>query len=399
MAGSQLVFSGLNTGKGDATEVEIGMVADNLLSEPFTGQAMLAQAPVQQVPVETPAPAPAQTASSVWSAPQNTQPAPQAPAQTTPAYQTPVTLPAPVPAQVSSVWSTPQSNQTVVQRPLDATPTYPAASTQDQGMVYQRPLPSASATQDYSPVKGYYDIPERQQTIGTIGDELAARFTFVEPASRFARARQASSMDVVFDYNMPLVFGTGAVQQNDNSDVSRFVDMTRDGAVYFKFQRGSSVMDRDLGENNTMYVDLISAIRVLSANPETRIAQIIVVGFSAPEGVFDEKETLAMERAGVARDFLTANSRVDPDVISIYNGSVDWVTLRDLVSESNMPEKYKVLEIIDNVPAWDASRKQSRLGRIMELNGGDVFSYMRQYFFPQLRQTGAYVKVYYENVQ
>jgi hypothetical protein len=367
MVGSQLIFSGLNTGKGDPTEVSIGVVAENLLGKQTVDQSLLAQTPA---PVVAPAP-----------------------------VQTPVTLPAPVPAEVSAVWSAPQNDQTVVQKPLEEVP---ATTAPDQGAVYQRPLPSPSETPDYSPVKGYYDIPERQrqQTIGTIGDELAARFTFVEPASRLTRAREASSMDVVFDYNMPLVFGTGAAQLEDEpSDVSRFVEMTREGAAYFKFERGSSVIDRDLGENNTTYVDLISSIRVLENNPETNISQIIVVGFSAPEGILDEKEMLAMERAGVARDFLTANTRVNPDVISIYNGSVDWVTLRELVSNSNMPEKYKVLEIIDNVPAWSSSRRSSRIGRLMELNGGEVFTYMRQYFFPQLRQTGAYVKVYYENVK
>jgi hypothetical protein len=304
-------------------------------------------------------------------------------------YQAP--QPAPVVQQPSSVWSAPQNNQVVVQRPLDS------PGGQDPGLVYQRPMPSYESTRDYSPVKGYYDIPERQYSKGTIGDELASRYAFVEPIARFNRAREASSMDVVFDYNMPLIFGTGTAQQE--SDDSRFVEMTREGAVYFKFERGSSIMDRDLGENNKMYVDLLSSIRILDGNPDTRIAQIVVVGFSAPEGPLDEKETLAMERAGVARDFLTANTRVDPNVISIYNGSVDWVTLRALVSESNMPEKYKVLEIIDNVPAWTSSRRQSRMGRIMDLNDGDVFAYMRQNFFPQLRQTGAYVKVYYENVQ
>jgi hypothetical protein len=371
MRGSQLVFSGLNTGKGSASEVNIGTVADNLLTGPFAPSAPPAQALAPVLVQQVPAP--------VYQAPAPVQQAPvQAPVQVAPVQQP------------SSVWSASQNNQIIVQRPLD-TP-----GIQDPGLVYQRPMPSHS-TRDYSPVKGYYDIPERRHPKGTIGDELAARFEFVEPVARFNRAREASGMEVVFDYNMPLIYGTGVAQQD--SDVSRFVDMTREGAVYFKFERGSSIMDRDLGENNTMHVNLVSSIRVLSGNPDTRVAQIVVVGFSAPEGALDEKETLAMERAGVTRDFLTANTPVDPNIISIYNGAVDWVTLRALVSESNMPEKYKVLEIIDNVPAWTSSRKQSRMGRILDLNDGEVFAYMRRNFFPQLRQTGAYVKVYYENVQ
>jgi hypothetical protein len=176
--------------------------------------------------------------------------------------------------------------------------------------------------------------------------------------------------------------------------------MTREGALYVRFDRGSTVVGRDVGQNNNMLVDLISAIRILDSSPQTRIAQVVVVGFSAPEGSTDEKETLAIERAGAARDFLTANySRIDPSVISIYNGSVDWVTLRALVADSNMPDKYKVLEIIDNVPAWGSTRDKDRLAYLQEFNNGDAFLYIREQFFPLLRQTGAYIKVYYENVQ
>jgi hypothetical protein len=175
--------------------------------------------------------------------------------------------------------------------------------------------------------------------------------------------------------------------------------MTREGALYVRFERGSNIPDRSVGQNNSMMVDLLSAIRLLDASPQTRIAQVVVVGFSAPEGSLDEKETLAMERAGAVRDLLTSNTRIDPSVISVYNGSVDWVTLRALVAESNMPDKYKVLDLIDNIPAWGNTRDKDRLTYLQELSNGDAFLYIRENFFPQLRQTGAYVKIYYENVQ
>jgi len=419
MVGARLELSGLNAGPGNITEVTIGTVADNL----FLDQSYIAQAdalrmiPPRREPVERTAAAQS-VAAPVY--------APPVPVKEIPTPVLPPVEPAPQPAMPPVTPPAPAQNvvqrplapdavqrpstSEVVQRPLAPEPVQrpstpevvqrppapEAAAWQERGTVVQRPLPSATAPRDYSPEKGYYEGPERLHRTGTIGDELAARFTFVEPVARFNRARGKSDMEVAFDYNMPLVFGTATVQEE--SEASRFVEMTREGAVYFRFERGSSVMTRDLGENNTMYVDLISSIQLLIASPTTRITNIVVVGFSSPEGPLDEKETLAMDRAGVARDFLTANSRVDPSLISIYNGSVDWVTLRALVAASNMPEKYKVLEIIDNAPAWNAARRNSRLGRLMTLNDGEVFNYMRRNFFPQMRQTGAYVKVYYENV-
>jgi outer membrane protein OmpA-like peptidoglycan-associated protein len=300
MRGSQLIFNGLSVGKGRPFEVNVGTVADNLL----TGQSDSA---------------------------------------------------------------------------FDA-PSEPLAAEQQQGM---------APGQQQSANSG-------QRSANTIGDELASRFTFVESVERYNQARENSSLDAIFDYNMPLVFGKSTAKQED--DVSRFVEMTREGALYVRFDRGSTMVGRDVGQNNSMLVDLISAIRVLDANPQTRIAQVVVVGFSAPEGSLDEKETLALERAAATRDFLTANSHIEPSVISTYNGSVDWVTLRALVAESNMPDKYKVLDLIDNIPAWGNTRDKDRLTYLQELNNGDAFLYIREHFFPQLRQTGAYIKVYYENV-
>ncbi len=313
MRGSQLVFSGLNTGSSEVTEVNIGMVADNLLTGP------------SRIPVEYP--------------------------------------------------------MTAQQGPLSTVP-------QDQGMVVQRSMQSSSY--------GNYSSEYQYYTAATVGDELAARFTFVEPVARYNTALCTSETDAVFDYNMPLRFGSSVPQETN--EIERFIEMTRQGAIRVEFDRGSYTVDRSIGENYKMLVDLISSIRVLLNASDAVVARVVAVGFSAPDGA-DEKETLAMERAEATRDFLTANSQVDPELISVYNGSVDWATLRVLVSESGMAEKYKVLDIIDNIPAWGSTKDKGRMAYLMELGDGSAFNYIRDNFFPLLRQTGAYVKVYYENVK
>ena len=306
MRGSRLVFNGINAGKGGATEVNIGVVAENLL-----------------------------------------------PGQAGSLYASDALL-------AASTLEAPKGNYVLAAQAAEQVP--PASP---------RPV--------------------------SVGDELAARFTFVEPGIKYITARDSSSSAAVFDYNMPLILGT-ATPPVQEDDVSKFVEMTRQGAVRIEFARGSGIVDRALGENNKMMVELVSSIMVIESTPGLRVSQVVVVGFSAPEAA-DEKETLAIERAEGIRDLLTANSKINPAVINIYNGSVDWATLRALIAESNMLEKYKVLEIIDNVPAWGSTLEKDRMTWLMELGGGEPFRYIRENFFPQLRQTGAYVKVYYENIQ
>ena len=274
----------------------------------------------------------------------------------------------------------------------EAYPTTSSTVPSDVTPVVSPPAVSPSAT----PVI-YPDRMRRPLPISTVGDELSSRLTFVEPLSRYHQIYGGSVVDEAFDYNMPLLFGTNTTRPED--ETGRYIEMTREGALCIKFERDQCTINRDMGDNNQRLVDLISSVRILGTSPNTRIAQVVVTGFCAPDGIPNEKETLALERANILRDFLTANSGIDPSVISTYSGSVDWQTLRILVSESNMPEKYRVLEIIDNVPAWGTARNKGRMAQLMALNGGEEFRYIRELFFPKLRQTGAYVKIYYENVR
>ncbi|MDL2319598.1 OmpA family protein [Alistipes sp. OttesenSCG-928-B03] len=229
----------------------------------------------------------------------------------------------------------------------------------------------------------------------SVADELASRFTFVENISEFEKAQNANDSHL-FDYNMPLRLSADAVPQDKNED-EKMIKAMGNGAMSIRFNQGSKVIAREFGENNRMLVDLISTIRAIEASGNSKIARVVIVGFASPDGTLNENDKLSMDRAMVARDFLTSNSDINPDVITMYNGSMDWISLRRQVADSNMPEKYKILDIIDNTPVWSSTKNKGRLGELMAL--GESYNYMVQHFFPRLRQTGAYIKVYYQNVR
>ncbi len=397
MAGSELVFNGISAGSGRASEVALGLVAGNLLADA-----------VNVAPVAAPA-APVATASASGITSPSQSPVAQAilaEAMASGPVQTPgaTVVNRPVgSSQVSEV-----SGQMAVNRAVGSSNVaLQSPDARDAGTVVQKPVGSVSdqtyfpAAENHPPYVaasafGSVPAPTTGPSYTSIGDELAARFMFVQPVTKYYEALSASS-DTVFDYTMPLTFGTGV--QQSQSEIDRFIEMTRQGSVFIQFNLGSQIVGRDFANNNRMLVDLISSIRLLESTPDVRIAHVVVAGFSAPEGTFAENEKLALDRAAVARDFLTANSHIDPKAISVYNGSIDWTTLRSLIANSNMPEKYTILSIIDNTPAWDTFRDRGRLERLMAVNDGLAYRYMREHFFPLLRQTGAYIKVYYENVR
>ncbi|MCD8185669.1 MAG: hypothetical protein LUD68_04190, partial [Rikenellaceae bacterium] len=220
--------------------------------------------------------------------------------------------------------------------------------------------------------------PLTASTSGTVafrstGEELAARFSFVEPTSAFERA-QSTSREELFDYNMPLTLGTGTAQKQNETE--RFIAMTREGALTIQFPAGSHTISRDYGSNNRALVDLVSAVRAIESSSTSRIARIVIVEFVSAEGTLNENEKLSMDRARVTKEFLTANSAVRADMIQVYNGSVDWSTLRELVAESDMADKYTILGILDNTPVWDSSRNRGRLDELMAVNNGEPYRYM-----------------------
>ena len=226
-------------------------------------------------------------------------------------------------------------------------------------------------------------------------DRLAQQFTFVAPISEFERARQRPTGGM-FDYNMPLNMGKGMTNR-EQADLVQFVNNgLREGASTILFGQAGAVISRDLGDNNRTLVDLVSAVRAIEMSSDSRIVQVVITGFASPEGRLESNEKLAWDRAVAVREFLKNNSSVTEDRIRVYNGSVDWEGLRRMVAESSMLEKYRIMEIIDHVPVWDARRNVGRHGELMRLNGGEPYKYMLRNYFPLLRQA-AYIKVYYEN--
>ncbi len=224
------------------------------------------------------------------------------------------------------------------------------------------------------------------------GDILAEQYPFVAPLSELEKARIMPGG--LFDYDMPLNMGQGTgVMQNE---IENFIDATREGSISIFFRQGKRDIDRGYMSNNSQLVELVSVVRTLVAADDSKAVRIVIAGFASPEGSTQVNNRLAWERAVAMKSFITANTAISPSMINIYNGSVDWMGLRELVSQSDMYQKYNVIDIIDTVPVWDGGRNRGRSGELMRLDGGDPYRYMLREFFPQLRQA-AFIKVYYEN--
>ena len=179
-------------------------------------------------------------------------------------------------------------------------------------------------------------------------------------------------------------------------DPERFIEQHREGSLWVTFRQGARMVEPSYRDNAATLDNLISTIREIERSSDSRVARVVIAGFASPEGTVAVNDRLARERAEAIRSYLTENSAISNDQVDLYNGSVDWHGLRMMVAASNMPDRDKVLDIIDNTPVWDAGRNTGRHGELMRLSGGVPYRYMLRNFFPDLRNA-AYIRAYYEN--
>lgn len=181
-------------------------------------------------------------------------------------------------------------------------------------------------------------------------------------------------------------------------DVENFYDDDRELSLTVYFRQGDARVDPDYSENRKNLNDLLSAIRLIEQAEDSELKVAMVAGFSSPEGSYQTNDRLAWQRAAAVKEYIVRNTGQDPATVKIYNGAEDWRGLRMLVEKSDMPDKWQVLDIIDNVPIWDSKAQRGRTGELMRLNGGEPYRYMFKHFFPQLRNA-AYIRLYSQPVK
>lgn len=198
----------------------------------------------------------------------------------------------------------------------------------------------------------------------TTGDTLSVKYNFVIPASQW------------------------------NPDEPIY-DEDRENALIVYYRVARSGIEPGFGDNHRILDDLVGAVNRILASPDSKVEKIVVAGFASPEGAFDFNDRLAWERAVSVKEYIIKNTGIRDADITLFNGSEDWRGLRALVAASDMYDRAKILDIIDNVPLGNG--RKTRLEEIKKLSNGASYQYMLDNFFPKLRN-GAFIRVYYENI-
>jgi len=130
------------------------------------------------------------------------------------------------------------------------------------------------------------------------------------------------------------------------------------------------------------------ADRVRSASEAGELFSLVINASASPEGGERPNAELASRRARSLADYLEASTGISVDNIKLDAAAVGWQGLRAIVSASDMRHRGEVIDIIDNVPIYifrGSDIVDSRLKRLMDLDGGRPYWYMHRNMFPDVR--------------
>lgn len=153
------------------------------------------------------------------------------------------------------------------------------------------------------------------------------------------------------------------------------------GEAYVVFASGKTDVDTTFKDNATELEKIQTTIETVKADPDVTITNILLRGYSSPEGSHATNEKLAAARTKAIMDYICAIDSLSEDLFKTEAVAENWEDLRQALEGQEMASKDKILAIMDSDLAPD--KKEARL----KANYPKQWRYMSNEIFPLLRRT------------
>lgn len=162
--------------------------------------------------------------------------------------------------------------------------------------------------------------------------------------------------------------------------------------VYFK--QGMHDVDTSFRDNGTALEAFKAEVYDLLSDSTAFIRHLGIRTSASPEGNTGFNQKLSENRAKSIEAWLTGPMGLDPDLIKTTAVGEDWEGLADIVRTLDQPWRDKALYIIEQVPVWITKNGvvvDGRKKRLKDLNGGNVWGWLLENVYPDLRTAGGSV--------
>lgn len=159
--------------------------------------------------------------------------------------------------------------------------------------------------------------------------------------------------------------------------------------VQIRFQQGYSSVDTLFSDNKIHLEHLISSLNNAVSDSSTIIKSITIKGCASPEGYTPMNRKLSEKRAQNVRTYIIDKTLLTASIIKVAPSDVDWELLSNMIATTEQPWRDEAIAIIANTPIWifDKDKRiiDGRKNRLCMLRGGRAWKYMKEKFFPDLR--------------
>lgn len=177
-------------------------------------------------------------------------------------------------------------------------------------------------------------------------------------------------------------------------DASRAWDFGQD-ELEIIFKVSKIEIDSSVFNNEVTFGKILAAVDKIFSNPYYKIDKIEVAGYASPEGRPAFNKWLGENRAKALIDYIIEHRpqyNLTRDDFRIRNGEENWVGLRRVVAASDLEQKERVLQIIDdeNIPG------ELKKDKIKWIDRAKTWKQMLKDIYPHLR-CARYLAVYYDS--
>ena len=176
-----------------------------------------------------------------------------------------------------------------------------------------------------------------RETLGCCGKEKSAK------QERFLAQYQEEPREVEVRVDTVYIEKTVVVEKEIESRTRSI-----NGRAFIDFPVSDVKIYPEYHSNKAELSAMRTTIDNVVNNPDWILRRIWIKGYASPEGKHEVNDRLAKARTASLRDYIASQYRnIDPALIEVEHEAENWEGLRAYVEESSLPNKDRILEIID----------------------------------------------------
>lgn len=152
------------------------------------------------------------------------------------------------------------------------------------------------------------------------------------------------------------------------------------GEAYVVFKSGATDVDAEYKDNEAELQKIRATVDSVRVDPDISITSIVLRGYSSPDGSFSVNQELSEKRVQAIRAYVEALFELPEEAWVAEAGGENWDGFRKAVEESSLPNKAKILELIDS--DLDPDKKEHKISKYSK-----DYKVIMNEIYPMLRRT------------